>query len=514
MIANQVVITSSQFISNTGASEGGAVWTRNGFITNTQFVANSTGCCSNHAGGALFTGGQLFVYGSQFTGNESDHGGAIFMRGSSSEIHDSTFANNFVDCCGGGGAIDSIGFGPFIDNSTFNGNFVGCCEDGGAIRANTSLDVERSHFSNNSIADGRGGALFVPPFSGFGSVITASTFVSNYAAFDGGALSVPLPEINNSTFISNHVGVGANGGAAAINVSGALGDDTFSDNRVDAAAGACSGGLGGAVFAGNNTRLTVLRSTFARSSASNGGALFASGGALIEQSSFTDNSAVCLESTFLSNVGYGGAIAAQNNLTVRRSSFLRNSAGSIGGGALAYLALPTVTLRVENSLFARNVATNTVFGAHGAAIAISSTLQAQLFFNTFASPAPLNVSAIANYSGAASIIDNIITGHGIGIERLAGTVSEDHNLFFANVANTSAGVTSGGSSFTGNPLFVSPSADDYHLGPGSGALDKASDLGITVDFDGDPRPIGAGFDIGFDERNATAFNLWLPLIVR
>jgi hypothetical protein len=52
---------------------------------------------------------------------------------------------------------------------------------------------------------------------------------------------------------------------------------------------------------------------------------------------------------------------------------------------------------------------------------------------------------------------------------------------------------------------------NYHLAPGSKAIDAGINAGINFDIDGDPRPIAAGFDIGFDEA---LFKLLLPLIKR
>ena len=120
---------------------------------------------------------------------------------------------------------------------------------------------------------------------------------------------------------------------------------------------------------------------------------------------------------------------------------------------------------------------------------------------------------VAVAGSSASILDNIIANHATGIRSNGGgAAAEDFNLFFNNASNTSAGVTSGGSSFNGNPLFVSAASDDYHLSPASAAIDKASNLGIAEDFDGDLRPLFAGFDIGFDEFRPQ--RLFLPLIVR
>lgn len=44
-----------------------------------------------------------------------------------------------------------------------------------------------------------------------------------------------------------------------------------------------------------------------------------------------------------------------------------------------------------------------------------------------------------------------------------------------------------------------PAPQDYHLTAGSSALDRAQATSITDDFDGEPRPSGAGVDFGADE---------------
>ena len=59
----------------------------------------------------------------------------------------------------------------------------------------------------------------------------------------------------------------------------------------------------------------------------------------------------------------------------------------------------------------------------------------------------------------------------------------------------------------GNPAFF---FDSYHLGPGSAALDVGINAGVFTDIDGDPRPIGVGYDIGADEGGIYVF---LPLVM-
>ncbi|NIM93050.1 MAG: hypothetical protein GTO18_04985 [Anaerolineales bacterium] len=52
-----------------------------------------------------------------------------------------------------------------------------------------------------------------------------------------------------------------------------------------------------------------------------------------------------------------------------------------------------------------------------------------------------------------------------------------------------------------DPLFVDYASGDYRLQSGSHAVDTGVDIGVTLDFDGNTRPQGAGFDMGaFEHR--------------
>ncbi len=64
------------------------------------------------------------------------------------------------------------------------------------------------------------------------------------------------------------------------------------------------------------------------------------------------------------------------------------------------------------------------------------------------------------------------------------------------------------SSFLATPaeLFSDPAADDYHLKPGSPAVDAGETLpDVPVDLEGTPRPVGPAFDIGAYEGVGTIF---------
>jgi hypothetical protein len=64
-----------------------------------------------------------------------------------------------------------------------------------------------------------------------------------------------------------------------------------------------------------------------------------------------------------------------------------------------------------------------------------------------------------------------------------------------------------------NPGLVNPAAKDFHLMPYSAAIDIGASLAsVPLDYDGNPRPHGAGYDLGaYEKIPNTVF--WLPVIV-
>jgi hypothetical protein len=78
-----------------------------------------------------------------------------------------------------------------------------------------------------------------------------------------------------------------------------------------------------------------------------------------------------------------------------------------------------------------------------------------------------------------------------------------HNLFHLS-GSASAGAM-GDNSVRGDPRFTSTGSDDFHLTDASPAIDSGvAIVTITTDFDGTPRPQGAGYDIGAFELSVSS----------
>ena len=114
--------------------------------------------------------------------------------------------------------------------------------------------------------------------------------------------------------------------------------------------------------------------------------------------------------------------------------------------------------------------------------------------HTIIADADLNPGpAIYLSGGSLYITDTAIMSHAVGIRRSGydTAVTEDYNLFYGNTIDRD-GVMTGTHSLNGDPHFVDPVHDDYHLAFGSAAIDHGVDAGVYTDLDGNLRPHGDG----------------------
>ncbi|RLC84755.1 MAG: hypothetical protein DRI79_12405, partial [Chloroflexi bacterium] len=110
------------------------------------------------------------------------------------------------------------------------------------------------------------------------------------------------------------------------------------------------------------------------------------------------------------------------------------------------------------------------------------------------------------------LTNNLVYHHTYGIYVGSGSTTTLHNtLFYANSTDNTGG--SGTITNTAPITGKDPLLDaDYHLRPGSPAVDAGAPLPwLTADIDGDPRPLGGGYDIGADE---VYLRVLLPLVMR
>jgi predicted outer membrane repeat protein len=403
---------------------------------------------------------------------------------------------------------------------------------GGGIHAHSWLVLENSDFISNT-ADGGGGVSSFKAIS-----ITGGRFERNHSIDGGGLLAMDVSSLTETVFLSNTVEFSGIGGGAYIDgntqlngvlfegntavdggglfVSGDidLTDTTFLNNTAYEAGGGLftTGNIQGtqAWFEGNVSddddgggllglgSIHLVDTMFIGNVAHNG-----SGGGLsrpvlrLVSSSATQNPTVVLTRTqFISNTAYysGGGVAASTSLLVNSSTFVGNAANNGGG-----IYHGSGNGFVVNSLFARNTADNTA-----AALALLSSDMMVIKHATIIGDTGQNVPGITLHHGSLLLENTIMARHALAIHNLNGVFDQDYNLFYQNGANIVGNFSGGAHNVSGDPQFVAPQSGDFHIGAGSAALDTGSNAGVTVDFEGDSRPLGGGFDIGFDEADLIA----------
>ncbi len=123
---------------------------------------------------------------------------------------------------------------------------------------------------------------------------------------------------------------------------------------------------------------------------------------------------------------------------------------------------------------------------------------------------------LVDTAGVAVLTDTIIVSHTLGISVTAGSTARLAATLWGSGAwangkdwGGAGTILTGTLNIWGIPAFVNPAGYNYHIGPGSAAIDAGVNAGVTNDIDGEPRPVGAGFDIGADELD---YPVYLPVV--
>jgi uncharacterized repeat protein (TIGR01451 family) len=366
-----------------------------------------------------------------------DAGGGMYFDGPSASLAHVDFYYNMATY---GGALYNAGTGFVMDNSW--------------IRFNTATD-------GGAIYNDATGVISITPTA------QGSRIYSNTATSRGGALfnngGQALISYNNSEYDLGGIGENqASYGGALFNASGEM---HVISNTIEINTAL----QGGAVYNDAGTILledNIIVGNRATSGSGAGGGCFNNGGVatLDLGNRFAENDAG----------GSGGAIfVAGGDVDIWNQLIYDNQAVNQGGGI--YVAAGSSPSVLHNTLYQNNLTGGTsqgggMFVASGANPTIKNTI----------------------------FVSNTTPGQGSAVYALGGTL--DYNDYYNNsVAGTVGG---GANSISVDPLFVSAGSADFHLLPESPMIDQAQDgLGVLNDFEGNPRPVNAGPDIGADEVN-------------
>ncbi len=223
--------------------------------------------------------------------------------------------------------------------------------------------------------------------------------------------------------------------------------------------------------------------------------------------------------------GGGLAIYSSNNVTASNNVIVGNSVSvgyeREGGGVYIHESGGIVLV---NSVVADNRLTD---GGLGAGIHVRAS-QCDVRHTTIAGNSGGDGSGIYVYGHSSigystvALTNTILVSHTVGITGTAGnTATLEATLWgsgdWANGTDWGGAgtVLIGAHNYWGDPAFIDPGAGDYHIGPGSAAVDAGVDAGVSYDIDGDPRPVGGGYDIGADERREPGtLSVYLPVVLK
>jgi hypothetical protein len=346
--------------------------------------------------------------------------------------------------------------------------------DGGggmyAISATATLSTCRV-FSNTAAY---GGGLYLRSSA---ATLSANSVTANTGDYGGGLFLLDSAATLNANSVAANTAE-ASGGGLYLNNSAA----TLSANNVISNTAYEGGGL----YLYNSAAMLSANSVISNTADSFGGGLY------LYYSPVVTVSANSVAANTAGNDG-GGLYLYSSDAALSANSVTSNTAGSLGGGMYLWASAAALT----NTVVADNRA-----GSHGSGLYIN-TAAPRLLHTTIARNGGGDGSGLCVSSAASTVwlTNTILVSQTLGISVTFGAVAMSNTLWYGNGADWGgAGTISHSGDIAGAPAFVDPEAGDYHIGPGSAAIDRGVDAGVTTDKDGRPRD--ARPDLGAYELGA------------
>jgi uncharacterized repeat protein (TIGR01451 family) len=249
--------------------------------------------------------------------------------------------------------------------------------------------------------------------------------------------------------------------------------------------------VGGGVFAIGSDGVTLSGNTIISNADGGSHTFYEGGGVCLWDSENATLSGNTIQGNSSDEAG-GICLKDSDNATLSGNT-IRGNSGSVGNGVSIW---NSENARLDNNV----IADNQNWWGGSAVFVTGSTVT--LRHTTLARNGGSGLSVTDGWSGEAHssvvLINTVLVSHTVGITVTGGsTATLDGILWYENKMNTGGpGTITVTHQITGSPAFA---ADGYHITSASAALDAGVDAGVTTDIDGDPRPLGGGYDLGADE---------------
>jgi parallel beta-helix repeat protein len=359
-----------------------------------------------------------------------------------------------------------------VENTAAHGGglYLAGCSSGSVLMSNT--------VQSNIAALGGGGYL-----DGSDIVLSKNTFAENQAQSRGGGLYL----YQSAATLSENVirGNDAPGGGSRDGGGGVYlwySDANLSGNTVR---GNTTGRYGGgihlrdgsdAVLSGN-----MIVSNTARGYGDGGGVYLWDSAPTLDGNAIAGNMAESGGGLYLD--------FSSNRVTLSNNTIMSNTADGWSGGGLYVHGLCTLI---------NNVVTDNYAERKGSGVYVYDASPTLLHTTIARNTGGDGSGVYVTYDSVVALTNTIVVDHAVGV-----TVTDDSTTTLDSVLWFGNGIDIGGlgnyhvvAPFVGNPVFA---ADGYHLAGGSAAISAGADSGVTGDVDGEPRPMGDGYELGADE---------------
>jgi len=229
---------------------------------------------------------------------------------------------------------------------------------------------------------------------------------------------------------------------------------------------------------------------------------YASGTEYTHDGVVVDDSRAVLEDVGLWHFDDGVRAVNDAHLEVSRSTLARNWYGAdVQGSVLTFGA----------NLVASNGAGGVVVWNDGSGVVAGNTLVG----NAFAATESYLVGALSFGASATPSVaqDNLVVSNYYGLGCSSCSTPFGYNLVWGNTTDYINDAAQKPTDVGVDPHFVNASEGDYHLSPGSAAIDAGKAVGLPVDFEGEARPQGATYDIGMDEFASSSYDLQITEVM-